>query len=342
MVNQSKLIWGILFFTIGLFLMVNQAMAFSNEPCSKFNYKYCNEPAMSATNGSWSITLNDIVPTAIPGKWEWKYSIRSGAGGNFTGSNFVGFLIPDCCKTAEPDERIVIEETASDPDIKCFTVGEGETVLNFGRYNNQAFVCKGTPDSTGNWTIIANTQYKTTSTIIIKSGKDVIGFEMAVPGCPLAPAPTEPLVGARTFSECSNFGQETLEPIIIPGQDPLPATADDISFYVVRSSDRDGCISTLWRCIGHDCPGCNTADGCNESNDPTVGCQQITAEDLTDNYVLETSFLRTCPDENISVTHGSPFYTYKTYSGGLLYQSCLDLRSYKWVSLNCCYFPGCP
>jgi hypothetical protein len=286
---------------------------------------------MTASNSSWSITLNAIVPAEEQGKWEWRYLITSGSGDKFTGSNFVGFLIPDCCRTADPDERIEIYGVQSSPNITCFAVAEGETVLNFGRYNNQAFVCKGTPDSTGNWKIIANTQYKTASTIIIKSGKDVSTFEMAVPGCPPAPAPKEPVIGARTFSECSNFGQETIEPIYIPGElEPLDATADDVSFYVQRTDDRDGCVSRIWKCIGHDCSGCDSATGCNSSSQ----CEEIIAENLPDNYVLETSFLRTCPDENISVTQGSPYYLYKTYSGGVLYQSCLDLGTYKWVSLR--------
>lgn len=335
-------IGGLLLIGIGLFLVANQAMAFSDEPCSQLNYEWCAEPPMSATNGSWTIILDEIVPSATPGKWEWRYIISSGGDGSFTGSNFVGFLLPDCCKTAEPDQRIIIDETASDPDITCFPVSDGEPTIYFGRYNNQAFVCKGTPDNTGNWTIVANTHYKTRSTIIIKSGKTVLEFEMAVPGCPLAPAPTEPLVGARTFSECTNFGQDTLEPIPNPGgdPDPLPATADDVSFYIKRTDDTDGCASQIWRCAGLDCPDCTPAGGC-PTTDPVV-CEPVPQSALPSNYVLETSFLRTCPDENTSVTHSSPFYLYRTYSGGILYESCLDLGNYRWVNLSCCKGAPCP
>ena len=312
-----------------------QALAFSNEPCSQANYNYCNEPPMKATNATWSIILDRIEPSLTPGQYEWWYHISSGSG-DFTGSNFVGYLLPDCCRSATPDERIVIDQTASDPDMSCFGVSIGEPTIYFGRYNNQAFVCKGTPDATGKWKIVANTQYKTTSTIIIKSGKDVIQFEMAVPGCPLSPPPTEPLIGSRSYSECSNFGQNTIEPFVELDENgnpvTLPATADDISFYVIRNDDRDGCVSRLWKCIGHDCPDCTTTDGC-----PTDGsCIEVPFDALPPNAVVYTSFNKTCPDENINVSSGSPYYLYSVNSGGVTYNSCLDLGNYKWVALSYC------
>ena len=326
--RKSLIVYAMAFAIVALFA-TGEVMAFSNEPCSQSNYEYCSEPAMTDTNGDWSITLNEIVPAPAPnlGQYEWHYKIQSNPDGSFTGSNFVGFLLPDCCRT---DERIDIDETGSTPGLTCEEVGEGEPTIYFGRYNNQAFVCKGNPDNTGDWKILANTQYKTTSTIIIKSGKDVLQFEMAVPGCPPAPAPTEPLIGSRTFSECSNFGQDTIESFVIDGI-TLPATADDISFYVIRNDDRDGCVSRIWKCIGNDCPDCTTSGGCDADF-----CVEVTAEALPPNTVLETSFIRTCPDENITVTHGSPYYLYSVKSGGVTFNSCLDLGSYTWTTMNNC------
>lgn len=282
---------------------------------------------MSDEDGGWTITLVDIVAVdGSSGKWNWNYEIRS-PGGGFTGSNFVGFLLPDCCNPAD----LVIDEGGSEPDLSCADVGVGEQTIYFGRYNNQAFVCKGNPDSTGDWTIVANTPYKTRSTIIIKSGKTVLQFEMAVPGCPPALPPTEPLIGNRNFSECSNFGQDTIEPFVIDG-DILPATADDVSFYVIRTDDRDGCVNEIWKCEGLDCPDCTTA-GCDLSSK----CEKITAEIPPPEVVTQTSFTRTCPDENISVTTGSPYYLYTVNSGGFTYRSCLDLGTYRWLpNLNCC------
>lgn len=308
------------------------AMAFSDEPCSKYNYEYCEEPAMSATNGTWSITLEeDILPGATPGTWVWNYHIESSPG-TFVGANFVGFLLPDCCRS---DEKIAIDEVASDPDLTCYGVAEGEPTIYFGRYNNQAFVCKGTPDSSGHWSVVANTPYKTRSTIIIKSGKEVLQFEMAVPGCPIAPSPTEPKIGARTFSECTNFGQDTIEDYYIDGE-LIPAENDDVSFFVIRTDDKDGCVSQIWRCPRHDCMDednntCSSWETCYAS-----GCVEITAGALPPYVVTETSFLRTCPDENITVKMGSPYYLYTFSSGGVTFESCLDLISYKWVDIGFC------
>lgn len=335
MQRKRSFIIGAVVFAAIVVLISGEAVAFSDEPCSQSNYEYCSEPAMTASTNGWTITLNSITPNATDGQYNWNYTITD-PGGGFTGSNFVGFLLPDCCRTDDPDTRIVIGQTQSDPDLTCFGVSEGEPTINFGRYNNQAFVCKGTPDNTGNWTIVANTPYKTRSTIIIKSGKKVLEFEMAVPGCPPAPAPTEPLIGSRSFSECSNFGQDTIEPFVIDGVE-LFATADDISFYVIRNTDRDGCVSKIWRCIGLECNGCSTTGGCPEY-DPNnnYGCEEVDVADLPQNVVTQTAFIRTCPDENITVEQGSPFYLYTVNSGGYTYQSCLDLGSYRWVALSFC------
>lgn len=327
-----------------VFFVAGDALAFSDEPCSQYNYQYYKEPAMSASNSGWSITLDDEILPILDdddkptGNYEWTYTITDPSG-NFTGANFVAFLIPDCYEpkdTSVPSYKIELHGTQSEPDLTCFDVSEGEPTIYFGRYNNQGFVCKGTPDNSGTWKIIANTSYKTKSTIIIKVGKDVLEFEMAVPGCPLAAPPEEPVLGSRTFSECSNFGQDTIEPFVIvddehPDGITLPADADDVSFYVIRTDDRDGCVSRIWKCIGHDCAGCTTA-GCS----PESGCVEVFAGDLPPNVVTQTSFIRTCPDENISVTHGSPFYLYSINSGGVTFESCLDLADYSWTSLTKC------
>ena len=319
-----------------------EVMAFSDEPCSQSNYEYCNEPAMTATTGGWTITLNDILPEKnasgeLTGNYEWMYTISDPSGDGISGSNFVGLMLPDCCRTADPDERVIISPT-SVPPLTCFGVGEGEQTIYFGRYNNQAFVCKGTPDNTGNWKIVANTPYKTRSTIIIKLGKDVLQFEMAVPGCPPAPAPTEPLLGSRTFTECSNFGQDTIEDYEIDGVQ-IPHTQDDISFYVVRTDDRDGCVSRIYRCIDFDCGTCSEGscpEGTYDNGNLIEGCEEVTQDVPPPGVVTQTSFTRTCPDENISVVQGSPFYLYTVNSGGYTYESCLDLGSYRWVSITNC------
>ena len=118
-----------------------------------------------------------------------------------------------------------------------------------------------------------------------------------------------PPTGGRTFTECANFGQDTQE------------STDDVSFSVKRSSDNEGCITEVNFHMGFDCVSTGIP---------------IESEDLPSDYVLQASFLRTCPDENISVTHASPWYLYKFYSGGRLYQMCLDLADGTWAELRCC------
>jgi hypothetical protein len=290
-----------------------EAIAFNDEPCYGLNYEYCAPPAMSVTKSGWTITLSEPSLRA-DGLYDWLYKITS-PGGGFTGSNFVALLVPDCCKDSD---KIVFRPDLSVPtNLTSFAVGEGEPTLNFGRYNQQAFVIKGTPDSTGNWKIVTNTKYKTRSTIIIKSGKDVIQFEMAAFGCPLATPPAP--IGARTFSECANFGQDTT------------ATNDDVSFYIVRNSDRDGCIASIWACTGHYCPDC-----ANEVCSASSSCELMTPDEQPGEYVLEGSLLLSCPDENVSVYKGSPFYLYKWNSGGVTYKKCLDLATGSYTNMCCC------
>lgn len=325
------------FFLFSLFVVaivavfsIGEAFAFSDEPCSKSNYEYCSEPASEVTSNGWTIKLDSITLDETTGQYKWLYIITDPSG-SFTGSNFVGFLIPDCCRTDSPDDRVTLDETASDPDLSCFGVAEGESTIYFGRYNNQAFVCKGNPDSTGHWTIVANTSHKTRSTIIIKTGKDVIQFEMAVPGCPPAPMPDEPLPGSRSYSECSNFGNDTIEPFTIPGwpgpnEGLWPADADDRSIFVIRSDTSEGCVYELWFCDDQDCPSCTSATGCDSPN-----CYQVLAQALPSNVVSETYFTRLCPDENVRVVMNSPIYTVTVNSGGRTYVLCYDLAIKKYV-----------
>jgi hypothetical protein len=291
-----------------------EAIAFNDEPCYGLNYEYCNPPAMSATSGGWTITLTEPSLRG-DGKYDWQYKFTT-PGVNFTGSNFVAFLIPDCCK--DSDKIVFYPELSAPTNLFSFAVGMGEPTLNFGRYNQQAYVIKGTPDSTGNWRIVTNTKYKTRSTIIIKSGKDVATFEMAIPGCPLAPSPAP--IGARTFSECANFGQDTPD---IPN--------DDVSFYIVRRSDQEGCISSIWACTGNYCPNC-----ANEVCTNSELCEQIEPEGQDIHTILQGSLIRSCPDENVSVITGSPFYLYTWNSGGTTYKKCLDLATGKYTTMCCC------
>ena len=339
MLERKLFIIGLLAFAAITLFNVSKVMAFSNEPCSQSNYEHCSEPPMVAESDGWRVVLNSITPKeGEPGKYVWDYTFANPTGEGIAGSNFIGILFPDCCNSSEKLNPAFIEN--SDPAMTCFEVGEGETTIYFGKYINQAFVCKGTPDSTGSYKIIANTKYKTTSTIIIKLGKIVIDFEMAVPGCPPAPAPIEPLIGSRTFTECSNFGQDTIKDYYIDDI-LIPAESDDVSFYVIRNSDREGCVAQIWQCRAHNCPPCTPEAGCDttvldDSDPPQPVCTAIDAAALPTSVVTETSFTRTCPDENISVKQGSPVYLYTINSGGRTFEVCLDLLTYQYIPVSEC------
>lgn len=310
--------------------MTEQARAFSDEPCYALNDARCAQPEMSQTNGGWTVELSPQIIPRDGGYYEWTYTFSLDPAPKknpFVSSNFVAFLIPDCCND---DDKIEVSTTLSDPgNLSVCDVGEGEPTIGFGRYNQQAYVLKGTPDSTGTWKIVANTNHVTRSTIIIKSGSDITPFEMAVPGCPLAPTP--PPIGGRTHSECISTGQETDEPFSVGEEGPFPADHDDVSFYIVRNLDQDGCIERLWACNALYCPGC-TNENCPESS----GCALLVGEQQGMSTVLEASLLLTCPTENFSIETGSPYYKYTWNSGGLTYVKCLDLATYQWVNPSFC------
>jgi hypothetical protein len=186
MMNKNKN--RIVLFLLALLLSLcttTGVMAFNDEPCTGVNYEYCASPAdESHSAGNWHAKLRSITETDT-GLYEWTYEFKNPSG-VFTGANFVAFLIPDCCNT---DDVITISNT-NVTNLFSYPVAAGEGTIYFGRYNNQAYVVKGTPDNSGIWKFTVNTMTKTRSTIIIKAGKDVEQFEMAVPGCPIAPQVT--------------------------------------------------------------------------------------------------------------------------------------------------------
>jgi len=326
--NFSIILLCVVAVTVLTLFAASKATAFSDEPCYGLNYDYCPAPAMSQTKSPWTITLSEPVLTQ-DGNFEWNYFISNGAG-TITGSNFAAFLIPDCCKMLT-DKIKVFKELSSPSNLFVSKVGEGEATLKFGMYNQQAFVVKGTPDSSGNWKIVTNTNHKTRSTIIIKSGNNVYQFEMAVPGCPLATSPQP--IGGRTHSECINTGQETTTPFYVGNLGPFPANHDDVSFYIVRNMDRDGCVAKIWVCRGLYCPNCSN-EVCPIGENSV--CDEITGQTQSSGTILEASLIRSCPDENFSIKTGSPYYKYTFNSGGVTYVYCLDLSNYEYVDPSLC------
>ncbi len=135
--------------------------------------------------------------------------------------------------------------------------------------------------------------------------------EIKLPSC------FEPPVGASTFEETVNFGLDTPDP------------NDDVSFKVQRRGDAKGCIKKLTAC---DRPN---GDG---------NCVLVSPESLPANYVLRGALRGgMCGDEDVSVSHNSPFYLYDIVSGGVRYRMCLDLgytsnppTSARWTTPNYC------
>ena len=328
MLRSKPLIVFTLVFALFALFSAGEVMAFSDEPCYGLNYDYCDAPAMSAIDGGWTVTLSEPVVRA-DGKVEWLYSFRS-PGGGFTGANFIAFLVPDCCKDTD---KIVFYPALSAPaNITEFGVSDGETTLNFGRYNNQAFVLKGTPDSTGDWLIVTDTHYKTRSTIIIKEGNQVHEFEMAVFGCPPAPPPPPLPEAGRNFTQCINFGEDTPD-------DPN----DDVSFYVVRTSTLKGCAERVWSCNALRCPGCTNEECTNTSLPEGVVCEELLPEALPANVVFTGHINPVCQDENTEVTQwpGSIYYLYTLNSGGVTRKICYDVEQSPPVRVHrdCCKTP---
>jgi hypothetical protein len=299
-------------------------LAFSDEPCIEVKYDaHCQAPLTAQEKPPWKITLSSLSQRT-DGYYEWVYKILGPSGVSLTASNFVAFLIPDCCKAA--DQINFWGQGYSDPgNFSYYPVGVGEPTLNFGKYIQQARVLRGTPDGNGNWKIVTNTKTTTRSTIIIKSGKEVFTFEMAVPGCPIL----EP-TGGRTQSECISTGQETTTPFSVPDEGTFPADHDDVSFYIVRNRDRDGCIASIWGCTGLFCPNCQNGS-C-----PPGACRLLTPYEPEYGTILEASLLRSCPNENFSIKTGSPYYKYTFNSGGVTYVYCLDLSNYAYVDPSFC------
>ena len=325
--RKSLIVFTLVFAFVALFA-AGEVMAFSDEPCYGLNYEYCDAPAMSAESDGWTVTLSEPTVRA-DGKVEWLYSFRS-PGGGFTGANFVAFLVPDCCKDTD---KIDFYPSLSVPaNLTEFGVSDGENVIYFGRYNNQAFVIKGTPDNTGDWTIVTDTHYKTRSTIIIKEGKEVHEFEMAVFGCPPAtPPPPLPEAG-RNFTQCINFGEDTPE-------DPN----DNVSLYVVRMSTLKGCAARVWSCNALRCPGCTNEECTNTGLPEGVVCEELPPEALPDNVVFSGNINPVCQDESTEVTQwpGSTYYLYTLNSGGVTRKICYDVEQSPPVKVNrgCCKTP---
>jgi hypothetical protein len=175
---------------------------------------------LSVSAGFFDITLNSIekyssdcdpelegVDTCL---YKWNYTVKD-AGSNpeaLTGLNFLAMLIPDCCN--EP--KIYFDKDKSTPtNMAESAVAEGEDTLYFGRYNQQAYVIKVTPNSVTDWTLVMRSNTVTTTTALLKYGKkDTASYEIPGPGCAKLPCePIIPPVRIEPRVQCFQFTADT-------------------------------------------------------------------------------------------------------------------------------------
>lgn len=191
--------------------------------------------------GPYTITLNNIVENS--GNYEWHYTVVNTGTTSLTRLNFLAMLIPKCCNGG-----IVVDEGQSIPNnIKVFDVAEGEDTLNFGEYNQQAFVIKVTPNDTAEWTVVTNSNTPTLTTALIKygQGKGVALSEVIpAPGCAVVecPPPPPPEVRVEPRRQCYQFIAETQPPSC-----PEPAQS---STFLAEWDGGEPCAVEVWAAYG--------------------------------------------------------------------------------------------
>ena len=326
----------IIMFAISFF-SAGSAFGFSDEPCYGVNYDECENcvadcvappepPKQWSDPSGWTIELvsiSEVDPPVDPPQYDWHYRISKG--GNVKGLNFAAWLIPLCCTTPQ----VMVDEDLSIPNNgKYSEPGEGEPTTCFGCNFLQSRVYKVTPDNKPDFHLITNTSERTFSTILIKGTGFEVPLKAVVPGCTAATIPQDVAIGGTLITQCIEFGRDTPD-----------VTIDDVSFNIVRRNDAEGCIVEEKICNGF----------CGDQSN----CEIINPTAPPEGYVNTGSLNNgnRCPDESYLITHGSPFWLYETYSGGLYYAYCLDLgyqtqNSYPWVNLSCCNSakfpsPGC-
>jgi len=194
----------------------------------------CDPPVDTLTNGDWKITLVSVLDCATSpnctgsGLYDWYYEVKKVSTGRSKGLNFLAMLIPDCCN----GPKIAVDLVQSSLFKDYFAVAEGEPTVNFGMYNEQTRVAKGTPDNLIDWHLITNTNAKTESTIILKVRKvGVLAFEMAVPGCPLDP--NQPL----STESYIQVGTVTLQVLYNAAGESYDVTCEDCTITDIKLSD---------------------------------------------------------------------------------------------------------
>lgn len=178
------------------------------------------ELPLSVSAGPFNITLKSVEKydsTCDPDEglfdacfYKWNYTIMDTGSdpASLTGLNFLAMLIPDCCN----NPKIDFDKVNSIPgNIFESEVAEGEDTLYFGRYNQQAYVIKVTPNGETNWSLVMTSNTVTTTTALLKYGKkDTASYEIPGPGCAKLPCePVIPPVRIEPRVQCFQFTADT-------------------------------------------------------------------------------------------------------------------------------------
>jgi len=213
--------------------------------------------------------------------------------GTLTGLNFFAMLIPDCCN--EP--FITFDLNGSIPNnLKYLPVAVGEPTLNFGQYNQQARVLKGTPDNDTIWSLVTTSKTLTTTTALLKYGQgkgDKVSVEIPGPGCAKVEYCPKPKTRVEPRSQCWQFTAET-------DQCGVAST-----WYVEWTEAGGECAVKAWACDGIvDCGKVkDNAGGIVTVPETEIVCWELDAEPLfdivtTDNETLDAALTGNsqCPE----------------------------------------------
>lgn len=192
--------------------------------------------------------------------------------GTLTGLNFFAMLIPDCCNEPFITLKLDPPNQSLPTNLQVFPVAAGEPTLNFGRFNQDAFVIKGTPNNSTDWSLVTTSKTLTTTTALLKYGKgkgDELSVEIPGPGCAKVCEPQATRVEPRT--QCWQF---------IAEEDQCAVT--DSTWYA-EWNEGDPCAVDVWVCTGiQDCgPSVKTNPACTKLSPEALGDIEVDGETLT-------------------------------------------------------------
>ncbi len=337
MLKSKPLIVFTLVFAFVTLFAAGEVMAFSTEPCSSWNYtdplSSCEPPAMPTNCANpytvkdnvsgWTVTL--CISDRGDGNKDYNYTAFNSKGTS-SGLKKISWFCPKCC--TYPEMRVHEDLSSASINVELAGVGSPTGALkNF----LQGFVVWSPPADNISYTLVTNAQKTTEGTVLLELAGNDVPITFPVPGC--APATPPPPVGGKNFTQCINFGADTPD---IPN--------DDISWYITRNPDVEGCAVEVWGCNAPECPGCEEGFCSNPGTLPeNIECVKFEIVPSEANVILNGNVAPVCQDESIevTVTYGSIYYLYTLNSGGITRKICYDVEQSPPVRVprDCCKTP---